>query len=36
MLDLIPGLGVQRTFTDETGINLCLEVRKLEPAPDPQ
>jgi extracellular factor (EF) 3-hydroxypalmitic acid methyl ester biosynthesis protein len=32
MLELIPGLGVQRTFTDETGINLCLEVRKLESA----
>lgn len=29
MLRLIPGLGVQRTFTDETGINLCLEVRNV-------
>jgi extracellular factor (EF) 3-hydroxypalmitic acid methyl ester biosynthesis protein len=27
MMELIPGLGLQRTFTDETGINLCLEVR---------
>ena len=26
MLQMIPGLGRQRTFTDETGINLCLEV----------
>ena len=33
MLEMIPGLGEQRTFTDETGINLCLEVRKLERAP---
>lgn len=29
MMELIPGLGEQRTFTDETGINLCLEVRKV-------
>lgn len=29
MLRLIPGLGVQRTFTDATGINLCLEVRNV-------
>ncbi len=28
MLRFIPGLGVQRTFCDETGINLCLEVRR--------
>ncbi len=34
MLELIPGLGVQRTFTDETGINLCLEVRKLDSDPE--
>ena len=29
MMHLLPGLGVQRTFTDETGINLCLEVRNV-------
>jgi extracellular factor (EF) 3-hydroxypalmitic acid methyl ester biosynthesis protein len=29
MLQMIPGLGRQRTFTDETGINLCLEVRNV-------
>ncbi len=29
MLRLVPGLGLQRTFTDETGINLCLEVRNV-------
>ena len=30
MQKMIPGFGVQRTFTDETGINLCLEVRKTD------
>jgi extracellular factor (EF) 3-hydroxypalmitic acid methyl ester biosynthesis protein len=28
MLRFIPGLGVQRTYCDDTGINLCLEVRR--------
>jgi extracellular factor (EF) 3-hydroxypalmitic acid methyl ester biosynthesis protein len=32
MLGLIPGTGRQRAFTDDTGVNLCLEVRKLEQA----
>jgi extracellular factor (EF) 3-hydroxypalmitic acid methyl ester biosynthesis protein len=30
MQKMIPGLGVQRTFTDETGINLCLEVQNTD------
>lgn len=30
MLDMIPGQGTQRVFTDDTGINLCLEVRKAD------
>jgi len=30
MEKLVPDLGVQRTFTDETGINLCLEVRNVD------
>ncbi len=29
MLHLTRGLGEQRTFTDSTGINLCLEIRKI-------
>ena len=29
MLEMIPDLGVQRTFTDDTGINLCLEVKNV-------
>lgn len=28
MARLTPGLGAQRVFTDETGINICLEVEK--------
>jgi extracellular factor (EF) 3-hydroxypalmitic acid methyl ester biosynthesis protein len=30
MEKLVPDLGAQRTFTDETGINLCLEVRNVD------
>ena len=33
MRRLVPGLGEQRVFTDETGINVCLEVRKVGRAP---
>jgi extracellular factor (EF) 3-hydroxypalmitic acid methyl ester biosynthesis protein len=32
MLRLIPGVGMQRTYTDDTGINLCLEVKKVDGA----
>lgn len=32
MLSMGVGLGPQRTFTDDTGINLCLEVERLDPA----
>lgn len=32
MARLVPGLGRQRIFTDATGINVCLEVRKGESA----
>jgi extracellular factor (EF) 3-hydroxypalmitic acid methyl ester biosynthesis protein len=28
MSRLVPGLGRQRVFTDETGVNICLEVEK--------
>ncbi len=28
MDSLVPGLGQQKLFTDSTGVNLCLEVRK--------
>lgn len=30
MLSMGVGLGPQRTFTDETGINLCLEVQRVD------
>jgi len=30
MLSMGAGLGPQRTFTDDTGINLCLEVQRLD------
>lgn len=30
MLSMGAGLGSQRTFTDDTGINLCLEVERLD------
>lgn len=33
MLGLAPTLGSQRTFTDTTGINLCLEIRKDDRGP---
>jgi hypothetical protein len=29
MEGLIPGVDAKRTFSDSTGINLCLEVRKV-------
>jgi extracellular factor (EF) 3-hydroxypalmitic acid methyl ester biosynthesis protein len=32
MSQLIPGLGRQRIFSDATGINVCLEVRKVDTA----
>lgn len=32
MSQLVPGLGRQRIFTDETGINVCLEVVKVDTA----
>src|SRR3989338_5890684 len=28
MSSLVPGLGSQKLFTDETGVNLCLEINK--------
>lgn len=28
MGNMIPDFGTQRTFTDETGINICLEIKK--------
>lgn len=28
MLSLLPGVEYKRTFTDDTGVNVCLEVRK--------
>lgn len=31
MLSMATGLGPQHTFTDSTGINLCLEVERLDP-----
>lgn len=32
MSELVPGLGRQRVFTDDTGINVCLEVVKVDGA----
>jgi extracellular factor (EF) 3-hydroxypalmitic acid methyl ester biosynthesis protein len=34
MKRLVPGLGRQRTFTDDTGINLCFELVNAERSPE--
>lgn len=33
MANLVPGTGTQRVFLDQTGVNICLEIRKPQTSP---